>query len=320
MSMYATLSEKAEKTFSSLPDRSHTLVVDYLNHLINRRLSPATIRTTIYHLNRFFQDLTEEQRNNPGRFCQADIRVFIAHLHDRQLSAASVNGYLSTLKSFFVYLVDEEYLHKNPVLRRYYVDLPTYLPRPMSEGDLTVFLAHLNTPRDRAIFLLMLRCGLRVGEVCRLQMNDVDWQHKTLIVHNGKGRVDRVVYFSKDAEEALRLWLRHRGYVSRFCFLSPYKSEQPLSPRMVQLRMQELLDQCGLQGKGYTPHTLRHTFATLLLNGGMDLYVLKNLMGHKKVDQTLMYARLSNQRIRASYHRAVQNVEEKLALLKEGVG
>ena len=102
--------------------------------------------------------------------------------------------------------------------------------------------------------------------------------------------------------------------------MSPYKSEQPLSPRMVQHRMQGLLEQCGLQGKGYTPHTLRHTFATLLLNGGMDLYVLKSLMGHKKVDQTLMYARLSNQRIRDSYDRAVRNVEKDLELLKEGVG
>jgi integrase/recombinase XerD len=84
--------------------------------------------------------------------------------------------------------------------------------------------------------------------------------------------------------------------------------------------MQELLQHGGLEGNGYTPHTLRHTFATLLLNAGMDLYVLKDLMGHKKVDQTLMYARLSNRRIHESYARAMQQVDDELDWLKEGVG
>lgn len=320
MSMYSKLSLKAENTFSYLPSKSQTLVGEYLTHLINRRLSPATIRTRIYSLNHFFQHLAEDQREDLCQLRHADIHAFVARLNGRKLSAGSVNGYVSVLQNFFTYLVDEEYIDKNPVLRRDYVEQETYLPRPMSEVDLTVFLAHVKAPRDRAIFLLMLRSGLRVGEVCRLRMSDIHWQHKTLIVHNGKGRVDRVVYFSKDAEEALRLWLKTRGYVSQFCFLSRARPDRPLSRRLIQHRMQVILGQCGLQGKGYTPHTLRHTFATLLLNGGMDLSVLKTLMGHKQLDQTLVYARLSDRRIRESYQQALRKVEEDLALCKEGVG
>jgi site-specific recombinase XerD len=318
--MYAKLSEKVNKTFSSLPEKSRILVEGHLNYLINRRFSPSTIRTTIYHLNTFCQHLPDHYREDLCQVRCADIRAFIEYLHGRKLAACSINGYLSVLRSFFRYLIDEDYVGKNPVLRRYFLPQPIRLPRPMHEADLKVFVSHLKEPWDRAVFLLMLRCGLRVGEVCRLKIRDLDWQHKTIIIHNGKGRVDRVVYMSKDAEEALRLWLRERGYMNELCFLSRYKSEQPLSTRMVELRMQKILEQCALQDKGYTPHTLRHTFATLLLNAGMDLYVLKSLMGHKKVDQTLMYARLSNRRIHESYYQAMQSINTELELLKEGVG
>jgi site-specific recombinase XerD len=318
--MYAHLPEKVNKTFSVLPERSRILVVGYLTHLINRRFSPVTVRGAIYHLKVFCEYLPDESRADLCQVRYADIRGFIEYLHGRDLCAVSINGYLSIIRGFFRYLIDEDYLGKNPVLRRYFLAHKTYLPRPMHEADLPVFLAQLITPRDRAVFLLMLRCGLRVGEVCRLQMCDIDWDRKSVIVHNGKGRVDRVVYMSHDAEEALRRWLAKRGYMSPYCFVSPYKANQPLSPRMIQLRMHALLRSGGLDGKGYTPHTLRHTFATLLLNAGMDLYVLKDLMGHKKVDQTLMYARLSNRRIHEQYHRAMQQVDNELEWLKEGVG
>ena len=84
--------------------------------------------------------------------------------------------------------------------------------------------------------------------------------------------------------------------------------------------MTEIIGQCGLEGKGYTPHTLRHTFATTMLNAGMDLTVLRDVMGHKNSNMTLSYALLSNQRVRSSYERAVHHVEGETALLKEVFG
>jgi integrase/recombinase XerD len=318
MSMYSELYPKAERIFSYLPDKSRNLVLEYVNHLIHRQLSPGTIKNTIYNLDHFFHYLAEEKREDISQVCKQDVRSFAETLSARKLSASGINGHLKMLWGFFVYLVDEEYCDKNPVLHRYYVEQERRLPRPMSEKDLRIFVAHLNTPRDRVVFLLMLRTGLRVGEVSRIQLSDIHWPQQNLIVYNGKGKVDRVVYFSNDAEQALQLWLHTRGYISAYCFAASLNLDRQVNPIIIGQWMAKILAQCGLEGKGYTPHTLRHTFATTMLNAGMDLTVLRDLMGHKNSNMTLMYAQLSNQTIRSSYDRAVRQVEGEMALLKEG--
>ena len=320
MSMYSELYPKAERIFSYVPDKSRTLVLEYINHLIHRQLSPGTIKNTMYNLDHFFQYLREEKREDITQICKQDVRVFAETLSARKLSPSGINGHLKMLRGFFVYLVDEDYCMKNPVLHRYYVEMERRLPRPMSEDDQRIFIAHLNTPRDRAVFLLMLRTGLRAGEVSRLQLSDIHWPHKNLIVYNGKGKVDRVVYFSNDAEQALQLWLHTRGYISAYCFSAHFKRDRPVNPMMIIHWMANILAQCGLGEKGYTPHTLRHTFATNMLNAGMDLTVLRDLMGHKNSNMTLSYALLSNQSVRNSYERAVRQVEGETALLKEAAG
>ncbi len=225
------------------------------------------------------------------------------------------------MRGLFVYLVDEDYCTKNPVRYRYYVEEERRLPRPMSEKDQRIFVAHLKTPRDRAVFLLMLRTGLRVGEVSRLQVSDqvsdLHWPPQNLLVYTGKGKVDRVVYFSDDGAQALQLWLHTRGDISAYCFAAHFKRERPVNKLMIRHWMAEILGQCGLGGKGYTPQTLRHTFATNMVNAGMDLTVLRDLMGHKNSNRTLSYALLSNQSVRDSYYRAVRQVEDETALIKE---
>ena len=320
MSMYSELYPKAERIFSYVPCGSRKLVLEYVNHLIHRQLSPGTIKNTMYNLDHFFQYLAEEKREDISQVCKQDVRSFAETLSARKLSASGINGHLKMLRGFFVYLVDEDYCTKNPVLHWYYVEQERRLSRPMSETDVRIFVAHLKTPRDRAVFLLMLRTGLRVGEVSRLQVSDIHWPHKNLIVYNGKGKVDRVVYFSRDAEQALELWLPTRGYLSAYCFASFRTLDRPINPIIIGQWMAKILAQCGLAGKGYTPHTLRHTFATNMLHAGMDLTVLRDLMGHKNSNMTLMYAQLSNQTIRSSYDRAVRHVEGERALLKEVTG
>jgi len=135
----------------------------------------------------------------------------------------------------------------------------------------------------------------------------------------GKGKVDRVVYFPTEIKRALREWLRNQrslrewlgeqGYRNDGCFMAERNPGETLTCKTAQCRMRQLLESCGLQGKGYSPHVLRHTFASQMLNAGMSLEVLKNLMGHKKYDQTLMYAQLSGQTIRESYDQAIHQIE-----------
>ncbi len=317
MSMYSELYPKAERIFSYLPDKSRNLVLEYVCYLIHRQMSPGTIKVTIYNLDHFFKYLAEEKREEITQVCKQDVRLFAESLSKRKLAAGTINSHLKILRGLFVYLVDEDYCTKNPVLYRYYVEEERRLPRPMSEKDQRIFVANLKTPRDRAVFLLMLRTGLRVGEVSRLQVSDIHWPQQNLIVYNGKGKVDRVVYFSDDAAQALQLWLHTRGYISAYCFAAHFKRERPVNKIMIRHWMAEIIGQCGLGGKGYTPHTLRHTFATNMVNAGMDLTVLRDLMGHKNSNMTLSYALLSNQSVRNSYYRAVRQVEDETALIKE---
>ena len=230
-------------------------------------------------------------------------------MNHRHLKASTINGHLTWLNGFFSHLVEEGWSLGNPVLKRYYLPYEPRLPRPMLSRDLKKFLGHLRRQKDQAIFLLMLRCGLRISEATRVHLNDIDWKLQQIRVYNGKGKVDRVVYFSKDAERALREWLKVRRYQSPYCFVSKKHPDCPISCRQIGKRMTQLLEGCALGGKGYSCHTLRHTFASNLLNAGVPLEVLKELMGHKRVDQTLQYAKLSDRRLQASYHQAMFQIE-----------
>lgn len=316
--MYSGLLPKIDSIFSGLPPTTKECIREYIQHQICRNFSPYTIKSTIYSINNLFDYLPQDKKGDISLISKHDIRNFMENLGGQSLAPGTINTYLSYLRPFFSYLVDEDYILKNPVLRRYSVIEETRLPRPMDDMDLKKFLETLRLPRDRAIFLLMLRCGLRVGEVSKLQTVDIHWVNKTILVHNGKGKVDRIVYFSHDAEFALQTWLQSVcDHGSSYCFPSRMHNRKHISSEVIRQRMYELLADCGLENKGYTPHCLRHSFATSLLNAGIPLPTLKELMGHRTFDQTLMYAKLSDQKIRDSYRKAMDLIQQESALFKE---
>jgi len=319
--MYLRISKRAKRVFAYLPPISQKYVLDYITHLIHRQLSPSHITGSITAINQFFRQLPKEKMAKLSEVQKEDIRNFVEKKSNHGLKAGSMNWYLKILRGFFAYLVDEDHLLKNPVLYRYHVEEERRLPRPMKEVDLKEFLNLLKEPFDRAVFLLMLRCGLRNGEVCRLKVSHISFERKNLIVRNGKGKVDRIVYFSRDAQEALINWMKERDNSSEYCFPSPTRQAEDKSIKDgdIRKRMKELLHQCGLENKGYTPHTLRHTFATTLLNAGVSLYVVRDLMGHKDVNQTLMYAQLYDQTVKDSYFQAMQKLEQESPIFKKEV-
>lgn len=307
-SMYAQFYSRSEKHFSQLSEKNRELIFNYLHHLMHRQVSPNTFRAISSGLNQFCVYLSNEGKNTFSELRSKDIQSYIEQLSQKDLSAGTIDTYLTILKRFFDYLVDEEQLSKNPVLRRYFLPKPVRLPRPMSNEDLAIFLEQIQDLQYRAIFLLMIRSGLRIGEVSQLQLEDMHWAQQNLMVRNGKGKVDRVVYFSAEVEHALRRWLSTRSYESAYCFASSAQPTVPIPHITIRKWMEAFLQKNNLSGKGYTPHTLRHTFATTLLNAGVPLVVLRDLMGHKSLDQTLMYAQLSNHTVRESYDRACEKL------------
>src|SRR5262249_20327581 len=186
----------------------------------------------------------------------------------------------------FSFLRDQGAIAQSPIRHpRHHILVPQDLPRPMGEDEVVTFFRVIDALRDRTLFLLMLRCGLRVGEVSSLPWTAINFAQGTLRIDNSKGHVDRVVYLSPDVAKALRQWQRLQSTAASYVFPSRFsrKGGAPLTARQIRNRMTRYLKLAGIT-KPYSPHSLRHTFATQLLNAGASLEVVKELMGHRSLD------------------------------------
>ena len=221
---------------------------------------------------------------------------------------------LRVLGGFFAFLIEQGTLLHHPICRhRHEVTVPQYLPRPMADEDLVAFFRVIDVLRDRLLFLLMLRCGLRVSEVSALRWAVIHWDQGTIRVENSKGAVDRIVYFSPDVEVALRQWRHGQPSEVSAVFPSRHRHKKPGSPlrvRQIHGLMAPYVAKAGLQTQ-YTTHALRHTFATHLLNAGAPVEVVKELMGHTSLDMTLRDAQLYEATKRRHYDQAMEQVERR---------
>jgi site-specific recombinase XerD len=180
------------------------------------------------------------------------------------------------------------------------------LPRPVPEEDLKRFFAVIEDKRDRAMFLLMLRCGLRIGEVACLQLTDLFLDEDyPRIVARGKGSKERGVYLSRQAEIALREYLAERPLVkSEYVFLSYL--EAGLSTTAIHNRLLKYRQAAGIQ---ITAHRLRHSFANDLLNADAAITSIQKLMGHRWIESTQNYVMANDKQVCADYYAACEKLE-----------
>lgn len=192
---------------------------------------------------------------------------------------------------------------------------PAHLRRLLAEIELEALGEHAARQRmgilDRAWVHLMLFSGLRTGEVRRLKLDDLNWASRRVRIEQSKGLKDRLVYLNAATIEALQAWLPIRGeseLQSDHVFLYRHR---PLSRRYCQVRLRTYARRTGVH---ITPHQLRHSCATLLLNAGAPVVTVQTLLGHEKIDTTLGYARLYDGTMAADYYRAMGTVEQLMAL------
>ena len=239
------------------------------------------------------------------------IKIFIDVLLDRRLSPQTINGHLIAIRSFYRYLQEEEEQNiDNPVISGLSLRLPKPLPRFLQDSEVRAFFSVISKQRDLAIFMLMLRCGLRVEEVASLTLGAVDYQRNQIMVRCGKGAKDRLVYLYDDAAEALADYLQLRPETDEpriFLVEKGIYKGSPLSVRGIQKRAEYYSDKSGVH---VSCHQLRHTMATDLLNAGADIMTIQYLLGHSRIKTTLRYARLSNQRARMDYYQSMTRVME----------
>jgi len=237
---------------------------------------------------------------------------YIDVLLDQGLQPKTINSHLDSIRGFYEYLREVEDIPiSNPVRRGYTLRLPKPLPRYLRDEEVGKLFEVIRKPRDRAIFKLMLRCGLRVEEVCHLSLGAMDLKRRKIIVAQGKGGKGRVVYISDDAFDALVQYLRVRPSSRvRKLFLvekGPYTGKA-ISVRGIQKRIEYYARKARLK---VSCHQLRHTMATQLLNAGADLVAIQDLLGHSRVKTTQRYCKISNLKVQRDYFKAMEEVMQR---------
>jgi site-specific recombinase XerD len=260
------------KRLAFLSPQSQDLVAAYLTHLQARQYAATTVQGTLDALKRFcvllpaprqpclYQDLTATTAT--------DVETWLLAAHRKGLAPSTLNHLLSVMHRCFGVLHERGLVTQQPMhWRRHHVIVPQSLPKPMREDDLVHLCRVIDRLRDRTMFLLMVRCGLRVGEVSALTWPSINFTAGSIRLDHSKGQVDRVVYCSRDADNALQQGRHTQPFEATYIFPSPLQPGAPLSVRAIQPLRAKYLHAAGIT-KPYSPHALRHTFATHLLKAG----------------------------------------------------
>jgi len=239
-----------------------------------------------------------------------EIGIYVDHLLRKRRTPKTITCHLQTIRLFFDYLMNEEGIPMINPVTRISLRLPKPLPRHLKDDQVTRLLAVITDGRDRAMFMLMLRCGLRVEEVAQLTVDAVEYQRRQIFVSSGKGGKDRVVYMSEDARSALLAYLAQRSSKARGLFLvqkGPMRG-RPLSVRGIQKRIEYYARKSQLS---VSCHRLRHTMATQLLNADADLATIQDLLGHGQITTTQRYCRVANLKVQRDYYKAMEVVLQR---------
>ena len=284
-------------------------IVNYRRFLKRRNYSPHTVKNYLNLLKHFvlWVDVPIEE------VTKNKVAAYVDYLLNRRLSPKTINCHLISIRGFYDYLHDEEGIElTNPVKRVSLLRLPRPLPRHLRDHEVVRLFQVIQSPRDRAMFLLMLRCGLRVEEVAELSLADLDRRRARISIQNGKGGKGRVVYVSRDAYQALVAYLRLRPTSRTEKIFVVEKGScrgKPLSVRGIQKRMEYYTREAGLH---VSCHQLRHTMATQLLNADAELVTIQDLLGHSLITTTQRYCRVSNLKVQRDYFKAMEIVIERM--------
>lgn len=278
------------------------LYVRYLR--LERNLSPNTIeayRNDLAHLEAFMmrndlklENVTLEQ-----------LHTFAASLHEYGITPRSQARVLSGVRSFFRFLVLDGVVESDPTELLEWPSLPEHLPVVLTLEEIdriedSIDLSKAEGARNRAIIEVLFSCGLRVSELVNMKLSDLYLEDRVLLVR-GKGNKERLVPVSNKAIVDLKRWFFDRNLMKikqgedDYVFLN--RRGAHLTRTMILIMVKRQAEEAGIK-KTISPHTFRHSFATALLQGGADLRSIQAMLGHEKIDTTLVYTHISNEQLR----------------------
>ena len=285
------------------------LAVEYLYGKYIKNLSVSIINQS-GRIILYFLGFIERQGTTIYNLTRQDISAFVQYEQDREQKPASVVNYLRVIYAFIVFLVDQGVLPNTIMQPKIKVKLPKPLPRAIPAEDVQRLLSGITAVRDRALLLLLLRTGMRIGELLNVKVSDINLtERKILICLGEKNFQGRAVYYNEDAAQALQQWLEERNTQSDYLF--PGRSGPgTISYVTARSAMRRCLERAGLSDKGYSLHHLRHTFATDMLNAGMRVEVLQQILGHQEIEMTMRYAKMTDLTREHEYFKAMDRIEQ----------
>jgi integrase/recombinase XerC len=291
-------------------------LADFLRHLaFERNASPHTVksyREDLQQAAEFFAKLLGSHDAPVAGITTRLVRAYLAWLHEQKYSRTTIARRLAAVRSWFKFLCRQGTLHANPADALRGPKPDRRLPHFLTEDHLLKLLdaPAVSEPfglRDRAILETLYSAGLRVSELTGLNVEDVDLDAGLATVR-GKGKRERLAILGRPATKALALWLEarrktlaERRLASQAVFLN--KNGTRLTPRSVGRLVAKYLQRAGLDPRT-TPHTLRHSFATHLLDRGADIRSVQELLGHRSLSTTQVYTHVTTRRLQDSYRQA----------------
>jgi len=299
------------------------LFTQFLEHLrYERNVSEHTLRNYASDLEQFYDFLAPAgpqngQRSEPqiNQIDHLTIREWLATLHTAQKKKASVARKLAALRTFFQFLVREGIVETNPAKLVSTPRLEKNLPKHLSVEDAIRFIETPDSEtdlgkRDRAVLELLYATGVRVSELTRLNLHDLDFRNKLIRV-TGKRRKERIVPFGDEAKQALIIYLEVR---ERFLLTAPVSAREPealflnyqgtrITTRSIGRLVEKYIRVCAGMHQ-LSPHALRHSFATHLLDSGADLRDIQELLGHARLSTTQIYTHVSMEKLIDVYDKA----------------
>jgi integrase/recombinase XerC len=300
--------------------------LQFLEHLATERgVSPYTLRNYRQTLLEFTRWHRSERNANPcwERLQRDDFRTYLRFLGRNQMSRSATQLRFSALRSFYKFLVRRGKVEATPIKNISLPKLPKRLPQfltaaqmgellraPLQEMKRVQAAAETETDlsqylRDVAILETIYSCGLRISELCGMTAQDIDWNEQLIRV-KGKGKKERQVPIGVPALEAIRRYwqgLAVQPAGEQPVFLAKSSKAEPIYPRLIQLRLKKYLELAGLDPH-LTPHKLRHSYATHMLDAGADLRSVQELLGHAHLVTTQVYTHVSTERLKKAYDEA----------------
>ncbi|MCP4607470.1 MAG: tyrosine-type recombinase/integrase [Planctomycetes bacterium] len=293
---------------NDLPEKD--LVEQYLRHKYRNNCKAATMESSYTTIKQFLLFLQQKGKTALRDVTHRDVEAFIEAEQDRGMQIATVRLRLINLNTFFRFLIDQGVMDGQVLEKKIRLKLPDVLPRAIEAEPLDRLMSVITKVRDRAMILLLLRTGMRIGELLETTLSDIHLQEQKILIYEaGKTGIGRVVYFSNDARTELEQWLQQRDASQPFLFYN--KRRGPLGYAAARSLFMKYVKKAGFEDCGYTLHRLRHSFASELLNAGMRLECLQPILGHTNIEVTRRYARLTDKSREEEYFRAMHIIEKE---------